>query len=42
MPKRATTEQRIEWHLQHAKNCGCRNIPAMLKDEMKKRKIKFN
>ena len=39
MPKNATIEQRIEWHLEHLKNCRCRtDIPAKLKQEMKKRK----
>ncbi len=41
MPEKATLEQRIAWHLEHAKNCGCRDIPEKLKEEMKKRKIKF-
>jgi hypothetical protein len=24
MPKKASTDQRIEWHLAHLKNCACR------------------
>lgn len=28
MPRAATLEQRITWHVEHAKNCGCRPIPA--------------
>lgn len=28
MPKPASLAQRIEWHLAHAKHCGCRPIPA--------------
>ena len=40
MPKNATTDQRIEWHLEHLKNCACRtDLPAKIKEEMKKRKI---
>ena len=40
MPENATIEQRIEWHLEHLKNCRCRtDLPATLKEEMKKRKI---
>lgn len=31
MPKNATTEQRIAWHVEHAKYCGCRPIPPKLK-----------
>ena len=38
MPKNATFEERIEWHLEHSKNCGCRPIPEKLKAEIKKRK----
>jgi hypothetical protein len=41
MPKNATLEQRITWHLEHKKNCGCRDITEKLKVEMKKKQIKF-
>lgn len=41
MPEKATLEQRIAWHLEHVKYCSCRDIPEKLKEEMKKRKIKF-
>ena len=41
MPKNAKLEQRIEWHIAHAKNCSCREIPEKLKEEVKKRKIKL-
>ena len=41
MPKNSTIEQRIEWHLEHQKNCKCRGIPEKLKEEMKKRNINF-
>jgi hypothetical protein len=41
MPKNPSLQQRIEWHLEHAKNCGCREIPGKLKEEMKKLKIKI-
>jgi hypothetical protein len=41
MPKNATIEQRIEWHLAHLKNCQCRtDIPEKLKLEMEKSGIK--
>lgn len=39
MPEKATLEQRIAWHLEHVKYCGCRDIPEKLKEEMKKRNI---
>jgi hypothetical protein len=37
MPKNATIEERIAWHLEHSKNCGCRPIPDKLKAGIKKR-----
>ena len=30
MPKNPTTEQRVEWHIQHAKHCTCREMPEAL------------
>lgn len=40
MPANSTTEQRITWHIAHAKHCQCREIPDKLKAIIKKRKIK--
>jgi hypothetical protein len=40
MPKNPSIEQRIEWHVEHRKNCACRDIPPKLKVEIKKRNIK--
>ncbi len=37
MPANATMEQRLEWHLDHVKCCGCRPIPAKIAEEMEKR-----
>ncbi len=39
MPKNPTLEQRIDWHLEHSKNCSCRPIPEKLKLEMEKRNM---
>lgn len=40
MPKHATVDQRIEWHLQHLKYCQCRkDLPEKLKEEIEKRGI---
>lgn len=40
MPKNPTIDQRIEWHLNHLKNCHCReDLPPKLLEEMKKRQI---
>jgi len=36
MPRNATIEQRIEWHLDHAKHCACRPIPAKLAQEIER------
>ena len=41
MPKNPSIKDRIEWHLEHTKNCGCREIPEKLKEEMKKLKIRI-
>jgi hypothetical protein len=41
MPAKATSEQRIAWHIEHKKNCSCRDIPDKLKLEMKKRGVKI-
>jgi hypothetical protein len=35
MPPHATLEQRIRWHLQHRRHCGCRPIPPKLAQAMK-------
>ena len=40
MPKNPTLQQRIDWHLEHSKECGCRPIPASVAMAIKKtRKI---
>jgi TfoX/Sxy family transcriptional regulator of competence genes len=35
MPKNPTTEQRLTWHTAHARNCGCRPMPAKLRAMLK-------
>jgi len=40
MPVNATLDQRINWHLEHAKHCGCRPIEGKVRDEMIRRGIK--
>ena len=37
MPARATLEQRIAWHVEHAKHCACRPTPEKLRDEIRRR-----
>ena len=39
MPEKATLNQRIEWHLEHVKNCACRSIPEKLLLEIEKRNL---
>lgn len=39
-PENPSVQQRMEWHPEHLKNCGCRtDIPEKLKAEMKKLKL---
>jgi hypothetical protein len=37
MPSNPSVDQRVEWHLEHAKNCGCRPIPDSVQHEIEKR-----
>jgi hypothetical protein len=37
MPKKPTLEQRVDWHLAHAKACGCRDIPKTVIAELQRR-----
>lgn len=41
MPKNPKFEERVKWHLDHQKNCSCRQIPQKLTDEMIKKGVKF-
>ncbi len=36
MPLKATREQRIAWHVAHARVCACREIPASIKSDVEK------
>lgn len=43
MPKRATFDQRVEWHTEHLKHCSCRkDFPKKLKEEMVKTQHKLS
>jgi hypothetical protein len=37
MPPRATLDQRVTWHVAHAKACGCRPMPGTVVAELKRR-----
>ncbi len=39
MPKNPTLDQRVEWHLAHAKNCKCRPLGGKILEEIQKRKL---
>jgi hypothetical protein len=41
MPRNATLDQRIAWHLAHAEHCGCRPIDGKIAEEMKRRGIRI-
>lgn len=37
MPPRAKLPQRVKWHLEHARECGCRPIPGTVLDAILRR-----
>jgi len=37
MPAKATLDERVRWHVAHAKACGCRAIPATVVRELERR-----
>ena len=37
MPPRATLDQRVTWHVAHAKACGCRPMPRTVVAELTRR-----
>ena len=37
MPKNPTQDQRVVWHVEHAKNCQCRPLGGKILEEIKKR-----
>jgi uncharacterized damage-inducible protein DinB len=36
MPRNATIEQRVRWHVAHAAACGCREMPAAIRAELQR------
>jgi hypothetical protein len=38
MPRPATLEQRVKWHVAHAKACGCRTMPRTVLAQLLRRK----
>lgn len=41
MPRNATEDERIAWHLEHARMCGCRPIGGRLAEVMTARGIEI-
>jgi hypothetical protein len=41
MPKNPTLDQRIFWHVEHARNCQCRKLEGKILEEINKRGIKI-
>lgn len=39
LPRSATLDERIAWHLKHAAGCGCREIPPTIRLELENRGI---
>lgn len=37
MSKHPSLDERIAWHLAHAENCGCREIPSKIREELERR-----
>jgi hypothetical protein len=40
LPRNATLDQRVRWHLAHARACACRAIPGSILAELRARRIK--
>lgn len=41
MPKNPTLDQRVAWHVAHARNCQCRPLDGKMLAEIKKRGLKI-
>lgn len=39
LPRTAPFEQRLEWHLWHSLNCGCREMPHRIRKELEARSL---
>lgn len=40
MPKNPTLDQRVAWHVEHARNCHCRKLEGKILEEINRRGIK--
>lgn len=39
MPKNPTMDQKVEWHIDHARNCDCRPIDSKILEEIIRRDV---
>ncbi len=39
MPRNPSLDERIQWHLDHSRNCRCRPIPPNLAAQINRRKL---
>ena len=39
LSRAASSDDRVKWHVEHAKVCGCRPIPARVLEEIERRGI---
>ena len=37
LPRTATLQERLDWHLAHAAACGCREMPESIRKELEAR-----
>jgi len=37
MPRNANLQQRIDWHMAHTAECGCREIPDSVRQALEER-----
>lgn len=37
LPRNATLQERLDWHVQHAANCACREMPPSIRKELEAR-----
>lgn len=35
----APMDERVEWHLAHAQQCGCREVPRTVREELARRGV---
>lgn len=39
LSKKASLDERVQWHLEHTEACGCRDMPESIKRELERRGI---